>query len=143
MAGNISQTQEPPSSATFFANIQDNLNNSKWNQQKTTIFAYGDPPLPSIDASMLVLPGFDTAQNLIAKYFDHIVTNKFLHRQTVENWMQNLLYKFKGGNPSTEENSKKAVVLMVFASAYDHVDTLGGGDDTNPRYVWLLFGETY
>jgi hypothetical protein len=55
----------------------------------SSIFTFGDAPLPEFDPSFFVLPPKDDARTLVARYFEFAVaTHRFLHRPTVESWLE-------------------------------------------------------
>jgi hypothetical protein len=116
--------------ASVYAQIQDKINRRE-DHQKNPVSAYGDPPLPEIDASFFIFPSENTARALVRKYFDFVAaTFRFLHRLTVETWTCELLSNVRCMRTGPEENSRRAVVLMVFASTHEY---MGGEWDANAR----------
>ena len=118
---------------SFYERTQNCLR-LRGHHQKNPVSAYGDPQLPEIDTSFLIFPSENTAQALIQKYFDVVsVTNRILHQPTVEKWTCKLLNNVRGMRTEAEENSQRAVVLMVFASAHEYMDYECGEDDADIR----------
>ena len=130
--------EQVSSSSALFEQTQQSLHH-KLHQEQMPIFSYGDPPLPEVNASLLVLPQLETAKVLVEDYFDIAVTNRFLHRPTLESWMYNIVYNgssgYRHGKDNTSNNSKRAVVLLVFASAHDQVDSLSDGNNASTRSI--------
>ncbi len=126
------QGYDPSSSESIFRRTQDNLNQTSSRQQKMSIFAYGDPPLPEVDASFLVLPPPEIVIDLVTKYFELVATsNWFLHRPTVESWTREL----QSSRGMAGDNSQRAVVLMVFAATHEYMNEFSGGEDEDRRCV--------
>jgi hypothetical protein len=119
--------------ASLYERTRNHLNRRDYHQ-KNPVYAYGDPPLPDIDTSFLLCPPESTAQALINKYFDFVsATNRILHRPTIEKWTRELLNSGRGINSGDEENSQRAVVLMIFASSLEYMGGDLGESDTDTR----------
>jgi hypothetical protein len=128
------ETNENSGSTSLFERTQHNLNQQSYHQ-KNPIAAYGDPPLPEIDASFVIFPSEATAQALIRKYFDFVsATNRILHRPTVERWTSELLSNIRRMRTGSEENSQRAVVLMLFALTHQYMGDECGDWDINTGY---------
>jgi hypothetical protein len=97
-----------------------------------SILACGDPPLPEVDSSFLVLPPLEIAIDLVTKYFELVATsNWFLHRPTVENWTREL----QSSRGLVGDKSKRAIVFMIFAAAHEYRDDFSGREDEDFRCV--------
>jgi hypothetical protein len=73
------------SGGSIFDRTQDRLDGKVSQHQKSSIFMFGDPPLPEFDGSFFFLPPPEVARTMVGKYFDIIAaTVRFLHRPTVE-----------------------------------------------------------
>lgn len=84
----------------------------------SSIFAFGDAPLPQVESSFLVLPPKPEALALIAWYFDFTFpTHRYLHRPTVETWCDELYEKQMSSRCVPGERERNAIVLMAFAQA--------------------------
>lgn len=79
----------PSSGVSFLLRVQRKLHQKVSFSQNSSIFTFGDAPLPNFDPSFFVLPPKAEAEKLVARYFDFAVaTHRFLHRPTVEAWFQ-------------------------------------------------------
>lgn len=132
---NSSPHRETNARTSLFERTQQHINRREYHQ-KNPVSAYGDPPLPEIDTSFLILPSQNTAQAIINKYFDFVsATNRFLHQPTVEKWCSELLNNIRDTRAGAEENSHRAVVLMLFACTYEYIGSESGEWDGNSRYT--------
>lgn len=106
----------------------------------TSIFTFGDVPLPDLDVSLFMMPPKEDTKRLVELYFDFAVpTHRFLHRRTIEGW-HNEFHATNGsmtrdGRPD-EAPAKLAVLFMVFAQAslYLPDDTLLAHNNASIRY---------
>jgi galactonate dehydratase len=79
----------PSSGVSFLLRVQKKLHQKVSFSQNSSIFTFGDAPLPEFDPSFFVLPPKADAETLVARYFDYAVaTHRFLHRPTVEAWLE-------------------------------------------------------
>lgn len=79
----------PSSGVSFLLRVQRKLHQKVSFSQDSSIFTFGDAPLPNFDPSFFLLPPKEDAAKLVARYFDFAVaTHRFLHRPTVEGWFQ-------------------------------------------------------
>ena len=130
------QGHEPSSGESIFRRTQNSLSQNSARQQKMSILACGDPSLPEVDSSFLVLPPLEIAIDLVAKYFEFVATsNWFLHRPTVENWTREL----QSSRGLAGDKSKRAIVFMIFAAAHEYRDDFSGGGDGDFRYIGIYF----
>ncbi|KKY24426.1 putative finger protein [Diplodia seriata] len=122
----------PASGASFLLRIQRKLlrqqtgllmQSSTSTDQSSSIFTFGDLPLPEADemdhAGFFVLPPQQDAEALLARYFDFAAaTHRFLHRPTVEGWLAEL-YETNGAmrDSKAAARSRLALLFMVFAQA--------------------------
>ncbi|KAH7139790.1 finger protein [Dactylonectria estremocensis] len=109
----------PASGASFLLRIQRKLK-----QQgpaaplDSSIFTFGDLPLPQFDPRFLILPPRSEADLLIRRYFEFSsATHRFLHRPTVETWLQELYDTHGTMQEQTAARSRTALLFMVFAHA--------------------------
>ncbi|KAK0120502.1 hypothetical protein ONS96_010710 [Cadophora gregata f. sp. sojae] len=113
------QREGQPNGASIFQRTQNNWNHRSAYHQNS-IFSFGDPPLPDMDTSFFALPTYRLAQTMITQYFKFgAALHRFLHQKTVEEWMESLVSAPRSMSHGTFEHSKNAVVLMVFALAYE------------------------
>lgn len=107
--------------------------------QTSSIFTFGDAPLPDVDTSFFLLPPRQDTKKLLDKYFDFAVpTHRYLHRPTVEAWFEEL-YATSGNVDSTDEApARAAVIFMVFAQASLYMPASVSSNvaitDTSARY---------
>lgn len=106
------------SAASFLLRVQRKVFQSLELPQTSSIFTFGDAPLPEVDASFFILPPKEDTKQLLKIYFDFAVpTHRYLHRPTVEDWYEEL-YATSGNMDRTDEASAKiALLFMVFAQA--------------------------
>lgn len=108
----------PASGASFLLRIQKSLLKQQSSlSSESSIFTFGDLPLPEFDASFLILPERKDAEALVARYFEFAAaTHRFLHRPTVEEWLREL-YENDGMKYKPSARSRTALLFMVFAQA--------------------------
>lgn len=106
------------SAASFLLRIQKRLHQTSYLSHDSSIFTFGDAPLPEFDPTFFVLPPKPDAQRLVERYFDYAApTHRFLHRQTIENLVEEF-YETQGDMKSKEDApAKTALLLCVFAQA--------------------------
>ncbi|KAL2070269.1 hypothetical protein VTL71DRAFT_13295 [Oculimacula yallundae] len=113
------QNNQVQNGENIFQRTQNNLH-YRASYHQNSIFSFGDPPLPESDTSLFALPPYTLAQTMITQYFEAgAALHRFLHQRTVEEWMETLLSHPRLMNSRAVDYSKNAVVLMVFALAYD------------------------
>lgn len=119
---------------SIFDRTQNSLNSKVSRHQKSSIFLFGDPPLPEFDGSFYFLPPPEVAQAMVGEYFDTIAaTVRFLHRPTVEGWMESYSTNFM--REENGERSIRAILLMILASAHGYVVCPSGEGDLDSRLV--------
>jgi len=112
----------PSSGVSFLLRVQKKLHQKVSFSPSSSIFTFGDAPLPEFDQSFFVLPPKSEAQKLVARYFEFaIATHRFLHRPTIEAWLEEFydnlgVLKHKDG-----VKEKTALLFMVFAQAKDYM----------------------
>ncbi|KAI3394096.1 hypothetical protein diail_3220 [Diaporthe ilicicola] len=108
----------PASGVSFLLRVQRRVYQTLKFSQSSSIFTFGDAPLPDFNISFFVLPPKEVTRQLLVKYFDFAVpTHRFLHRPTIETWFEEL-YSFSGCMSSRDEApAKTALLFMVFAQA--------------------------
>jgi hypothetical protein len=106
------------STVSFLMRIQKRLHQHQNDSasHNSSIFTFGDAPLPDCDPSFFVLPPKADAQRLVERYFNFSTpTYRFLHRPTIEKLLDEF-YETQGDMRSKEEApAKTAVLLLVFA----------------------------
>ncbi|QSZ28849.1 hypothetical protein DSL72_003354 [Monilinia vaccinii-corymbosi] len=124
----------PSSGASFLLRVQKKLHQEAALSQNSSIFTFGDAPLPEFDASFFVLPPKPDAKNLVARYFDFAVpTHRFLHRPTLEAWLDEFYdslgtFQRKGG-----AKGRTALLFMVFAQAKEYMPGVDRSNDVDTR----------
>lgn len=108
----------PASGVSFLLRVQRRVYQTLKFPPSSSIFTFGDAPLPDFDVSFFVLPPKDVTRKLLVRYFDFAVpTHRFLHRPTVEAWFEDL-YTTNGCMTSRDEApARTALLFMVFAQA--------------------------
>jgi hypothetical protein len=123
----------PSSGVSFLLRVQKKLHQKVSFSQNSSIFTFGDAPLPEFDPSFFVLPPKDDARKLVARYFEYaIATHRFLHRPTVEAWLEEFYDGLGVMKQKEGARERTAVLFMVFAQATEYMpDTKGpAGIDT-------------
>ncbi|QDS74305.1 hypothetical protein FKW77_003873 [Venturia effusa] len=126
----------PSSGVSFLQRVQKRLHQTNSFTHSSSIFAFGDAPLPDFDPAFFFLPPKSDAEELVARYFDFAVpTHRFLHRPTIEMWLDEF-YKTKGvmGN-ERDALGRSALLLMVFAQATDYMPNSSAQDSSEIRHV--------
>ncbi|EFW99074.1 nonribosomal peptide synthetase-like protein [Grosmannia clavigera kw1407] len=129
----------PSSGVSFLLRVQKRLHETVSFSQaaSSSIFTFGDAPLPEYDASFPLLLTRSEANSLLERYFDFAVpTHRFLHRPTVEAWLAEF-YATKGSMASHEDTRARiAVLFMVFAMATEYMspDSAAPGMVSSAQY---------
>lgn len=123
----------PASGASFLLRLQHKLSHQKSSlSSESSIFTFGDLPLPEFDSSFLVLPPRPEAEALVARYFDFAcATHRFLHQHTVEGWLREL---YETSSVMKHRESRTALLFMVFASAISYSKSETSSSDKELRY---------
>ena len=101
----------------------------------TPIFSVGDKAIPKdVDAlATLRLPDRSATAKLFEMYFDFTMpTYRYLHRGTVEGWLDTYHSQAETGGGITLSPARQAVVLMVLATA----SVFASNNDTNVEQPW-------
>jgi hypothetical protein len=124
------------SAVSFLLRIQKRLHQNSSLSHDSSIFTFGDAPLPEFDPSFFVLPPKPDAQRLVERYFDYAApTHRFLHRPTIENLVEEF-YETQGDMRSREDApAKTSLLLIVFAQAQAYMPP--GSTTKDNRYVIL------
>ncbi|KAI1340164.1 fungal-specific transcription factor domain-containing protein [Xylariaceae sp. FL0016] len=120
----------PASGVSFLLRIQRKLvQQAHTGSSDSSIFTFGDLPLPEFDQTFVILPPKPEAEAMLRRYFEFAVaTHRFLHRPTVESWLEEL-YETHGTMRDLESaRSRIAVVFMVFAHAASYRESADMGD---------------
>ncbi|KAH8666950.1 fungal-specific transcription factor domain-containing protein [Xylariales sp. PMI_506] len=129
----------PASGVSFLLRMQRQLHQTVSFTQTSSIFTFGDAPLPEYDPSFCLLMPKDEAQRLLEWYFDFAVpTHRFFHRPTAESWLEEF-YSTKGMMRNQDDApSRKAALFMMFAHAQVHMpqshSAVGPDPDLSARY---------
>jgi hypothetical protein len=124
------------SAVSFLLRIQKRLHQNSSLSHDSSIFTFGDAPLPEFDPSFFVLPPKPDAQRLVERYFDYAApTHRFLHRPTIEKLLEEF-YETQGDMRSKEDApAKTSLLLIVFAQAQAYMPLENATKDN--RYVKL------
>ncbi|KAK2743811.1 finger protein, partial [Colletotrichum kahawae] len=122
-----SQTDEqghyvgPASGVSFLLRIQRKLQVQSPGYFNSSVFNFGDRPLPGHDSSFAILPPKAVAESMVKRYFDFAATtHRFLHRPSVESWLEEL-YDTHGAMLYKESaRSRTAILFMVFAHSNNY-----------------------
>ncbi|KAK1624759.1 fungal-specific transcription factor domain-containing protein [Colletotrichum phormii] len=129
----------PSSGVSFLLRVQKRLHQAVSFSQASSIFTFGDAPLPDFDPSgaFCVLLSKEEATMLLKRYFEFAVpTHRFLHRPTVEGWLEEF-YDTMGAMKSQEDApARRALLFMVFAQAQEYMGTTHSREnaDASARY---------
>lgn len=127
----------PSSGVSFLLRVQKKLHQKVSFSQNTSIFTFGDAPLPDFDPSFLVLPPKAEAQMLVARYFDFaIATHRFLHRPTVEEWLKDFYDGVGVMRQKDGARERTALLFMVFAHATEHLPGDERPNNVDTRYEY-------
>ncbi|POS73207.1 fungal specific transcription factor domain-containing protein [Diaporthe helianthi] len=108
----------PASGVSFLLRVQRRVYQTLKFPPSSSIFTFGDAPLPDFDLSFFVLPPKDVTRQLLVRYFDFAVpTHRFLHRPTVEAWFEDLYTSTGCMSNRDEAPARTALLFMVFAQA--------------------------
>lgn len=126
----------PASGVSFLLGVQKRLHQSGIFSDASSIFTFGDTPLPYVDPTYCIIPSKEETSQLLQRYFDFTVpVDRFLHRPTVEGWLQEF-YDTMGAMKSKEEGpSYKAALFMIFALSQEHISPKLSDMTTNLRFV--------
>jgi hypothetical protein len=111
----------PASGVSFLLRVQRKLPIQSPGHLNSSIFNFGDRPLPWHDSSFVILPPKPLAESMIKRYFDFAATtHRFLHRPSIEAWLEEL-YETEGAMRCQESaRSRKALLFMVFAHSNNY-----------------------
>ncbi|ORY60209.1 fungal-specific transcription factor domain-containing protein [Pseudomassariella vexata] len=106
----------PSSGASFLLRVQKKLaEQASHFSLDSSIFTFGDLPLPECDRSFFILPPQNKAKQLLERYFEFTVaTHRYLHRGTMEAWLDEL-YETGGKMWAEGARSRTALLFMIFA----------------------------
>ncbi|KAF4975539.1 hypothetical protein FZEAL_7685 [Fusarium zealandicum] len=122
-----SQTDEqghfvgPSSGVSFLLRIQRKLQIQSPGYLNSSMFNFGDRPLPGHDSSFAILPPRPLAESMMKRYFDFAATtHRFLHRPSIEACLEEL-YETNGTMLYQESaRSRTALLFMVFAHSNNY-----------------------
>ena len=130
----------PSSGVSFMLRVQRKLHEkaSYSYSQDSSIFTFGDAPLPEADPSLFIMPTKLEAKELLGRYFDFAVpTHRFLHRPTLELWLEEF-YETKGMMEDKRfAPSRTALLFMIFAQAREYTNE----NDRDPSFRYFLAAE--
>ncbi|KAK6085125.1 fungal specific transcription factor domain-containing protein [Seiridium cupressi] len=126
----------PASGVSFLLRVQKRLHQAVTFSQASSIFTFGDAPLPEPDPASCLLMSRDEGQKLLERYFDFAVpTHRFLHRPTTQQWLDEF-FSTRGVMIDQEEASaRKAVLFMVFAQAQVYTPGSSVADESARYYL--------
>ncbi|KAF1963861.1 hypothetical protein CC80DRAFT_396787 [Byssothecium circinans] len=127
----------PASGVSFLLRIQKRLHQNTLHSHDSSIFTFGDAPLPEFDPTFFVLPPKADAQKLVGRYFDFAApTHRFMHRPSVEQMLDEF-YETQGNMRNKDDAPSKTALLLIVlaqAKAYSGLDTLP--NDHSARYFF-------
>ncbi|KAL8404672.1 hypothetical protein RB594_009507 [Gaeumannomyces avenae] len=109
----------PSSGVSFLLRLQRKLQaQMPVGASDSSIFTFGDMPLPDTDPTFVILPPKNEAESMVRRYFDFAhATQRFLHRPTVEEWLAEL-YETNGAMRERDTaRCRTALLFMVFAQS--------------------------
>ncbi|KAF0321174.1 hypothetical protein GQ607_011579, partial [Colletotrichum asianum] len=115
---------------SFLLRLQRRLRENSGGSTETSVFALGDPVLPQFDNTAVILPPKEKADNLLKTYFElSSPTYRFLHRPTVEGWLEEV---YQNGTVSAPHSrSKYAVIMTMFAQSIQYIEPQGTSNVSN------------
>ena len=124
----------PSSGVSFLLRVQKKLHEKVSFTQNSSIFTFGDAPLPDFDPSFFVLPPKTDAQKLVARYFEFAVaTHRFLHCPTVEAWLEEFYQNLGVMRQKVGARERTALLFMVFAQAKEYMPDIPGSNSADTR----------
>lgn len=130
----------PSSGVSFLLRVQKKLHQKVSFSHKSSIFTFGDAPLPKYDPSFFLLPPKADAEILVARYFDFAVaTHRFLHRPTVESWLEEFYDNLGVMLQKDGAKERTALLFMVFAHAKEHMPDDAGYNGVDTRSDLFCF----
>ncbi|KAJ5619638.1 hypothetical protein N7510_003622 [Penicillium lagena] len=120
--------------------IPDELQNES--SKSAAVFMFGDTPFHNSQKIEFTLPPFEKALELVGIYFDFsIVTYRFLHRGSVEQWVRQVYQHDTSLSnlPTGNMVARTAIVLMVFAVSTLYLEMRPGmPDGRNESERWYV-----
>lgn len=108
----------PASGISFLFRVQRRVPQTLQPPPATSIFTFGDAPLPDLDVSLFVIPRQEETKRLLDRYFDFAApTHRYLDRATIEAWHQEFHDTAGCMTRGDDVPAKLAVLFMVFAQA--------------------------
>lgn len=107
-------------------------------EKRQPLMTAGDKPLDTGDETQPIMPDKSTALELMEFHFDvSVVTYRFLHRQTVFNWLNIIQANREDGMPIPHRlgEAKAAVVLTILAIATLRKEKI---KDSSSDQAWSL-----
>ncbi|KAJ4375826.1 hypothetical protein N0V83_001103 [Neocucurbitaria cava] len=124
------------SAVSFLIRIQKRLHQNSSLSHDSSIFTFGDAPLPEFDPSFFVLPPKPDAQRLVERYFDYAApTHRFLHRPSIEKLVEEF-YETQGEIRGENGKAKAALLMVVFAQAQAYMPPGSTAQDNSARYFF-------
>jgi hypothetical protein len=124
----------PSSGVSFLLRVQKKLHEKVSFTQNSSIFTFGDAPLPEFDPSFFVLPPKADAQKLVARYFEFAVaTHRFLHRPTIEAWLEEFYENLGVMRQKVGARERTALLFMVFAQSKEYMPDVSGSNSVDTR----------
>ncbi|KAI9376213.1 hypothetical protein BJX61DRAFT_531045 [Aspergillus egyptiacus] len=108
--------------------VPGKLQNESW-PKNTSVFMFGDKPYSDGNNAGFTLPPFEKALELVSIYFDYaMVTYRFLHRGSVEEWLKELYKRNVSSSnlPTGPLVARTAIILMIFAMSTLHEEQTQG-----------------
>ncbi|ORY67569.1 fungal-specific transcription factor domain-containing protein [Pseudomassariella vexata] len=127
----------PASGVSFLLRIQKRLHQAVSFSHASSIFTFGDAPMPSFDPSFCMLLPREEAQRLVDRYFDFAMpTYRFLHRPTVQKWLGEFYDTMGIMDDRDSAPAKIALLFMVFAQGKEYMPPYEGSTyaDFSQRY---------
>ncbi|KAF1919355.1 fungal-specific transcription factor domain-containing protein [Ampelomyces quisqualis] len=125
------------SAVSFLLRIQKRLHQNSSLSHDSSIFTFGDAPLPEFDPSFFVLPPKPDAQRLVERYFDYAApTHRFMHRPTIEKLVEEF-YETQGDMRNRDDApANTSLLLIVFAQAQAYMPPGSTTKDNSARYFF-------
>ena len=87
---------------------------------RVPIFSFGDGWVPDLSTSRFTFPSRHEAKCLVDRYYDFAMpTYRFLHRDTVNGWLEVMCTEHESSNMGSKplSSSRRAIVILALATA--------------------------
>ncbi|KAK9454721.1 fungal-specific transcription factor domain-containing protein [Dipodascopsis uninucleata] len=106
------------SGISFLIRVQRKLHDISTRSSSSSILTFGDPEIPHYLSNFFILPPKPEAKAMLEFYFSYAMpTYRFLHRPSVEAWLEEFYESFDSTNLEEGAREKFAILVLLFAHA--------------------------